>query len=345
MDRTSDYDFDLPAGLIAQQPADRRDASRLMVVGERLGDRHFGDVVEVIPDGAVLAINDTQVLAARLRARKETGGFVELVVLEPVESGAERVWRCIARASKPMRPGQELNLEGPGAYGARVVEGRDDRGHIICEFSAPVFEICAHIGDMPLPPYIRRAEGATDTDRERYQTVYADKPGAVAAPTAGLHFTDEIFEALAGRGVEVARLTLHVGAGTFSPLAQGRLAEQSLHVERFEIPESTAALVNSGRPVVAVGTTSLRALEAAGQGGTVVNGPSSTDLFIRPGYRFRVVKHLITNFHLPQSSLLVLVCAFAGYERMMAAYRHAVAAGYRFYSYGDAMFLSREDLF
>ena len=340
MRETGDYNFDLPPELIAQEPADRRDGARLLVVGDSLRDATFPDVCDVIPDGAVLVINDTKVLAARLRAQKETGGAVELLVVRPeMGHGEGEVWTCIARASKPMRPGQVLSL---GPYSAEVLRGRDERGHIACRFSAPVVEVCDAIGEMPLPPYIRRADGSTEQDKDRYQTVFAKNPGAAAAPTAGLHFTEPVFQRLADKGVSVAPLTLHVGPGTFSPLIAGPLEGQRLHVERFEIPDATAGLTAGDRPVVAVGTTSLRALEASAQEGRVQAGPSQTDLFIKPGYRFQVVDHLITNFHLPESSLMVLVCAFAGYQRMMDAYRHAVAAGYRFYSYGDAMFLTQE---
>jgi len=344
MHRTSDYHFELPEAQIAQAPADRRDGSRLLVVGQDgLADGHFSDIVDQVPAEAVLVVNDTRVIAARLQARKATGGAVELFLVEPVEDD-EALWRCLARASKPIRVGAVLDvLAGERVCAsAEVTQERDEHGHIVVRLSQPALEVCREAGDMPLPPYIHRPGGSTPADLERYQTVYAAMPGAVAAPTAGLHFTSELLERLRARGIEVAPLTLHVGPGTFAPVRTEDVSAHKLHFERYSIPEATAALASSGRPVVAVGTTSVRALEAsADDDGTVRAGSGRTDLFIRPGHHFRVVDHLITNFHLPESTLLMLVSAFAGYRRVMAAYRHAVATGYRFYSYGDSMFLSR----
>jgi S-adenosylmethionine:tRNA ribosyltransferase-isomerase len=357
--RVADYQYDLPAELIAQRPADRRDASRLLAVGAppapppALRDLHFADLAELLPDGAVLVVNDARVIPARLRARKPTGGAVELLLLEPADlARPDGPWIAMARSHKPLRAGAELLLSDltgqPAGPIARVASDRGEGGTVLVELDAaspdpePPLALLERLGDVPLPPYIERAAGADPADRERYQTVYASAPGAVAAPTAGLHFTPELLSRLAARGVERAPLTLHVGLGTFAPVRGDDLCAHRLHRERYDIPPETARLVSSGRPVVAVGTTSVRALEAAARGPRdVAAGPGATDLFIRPGFRFQVVDHLVTNFHLPGSTLLVLVCAFAGRERVLAAYRHAVAARYRFYSYGDAMFLHR----
>ncbi len=331
--RRQDFTFDLPDELIAQAPADRRDASRLLVVGEGdCRDRQFPDVVDHIPADAVVVLNDTKVRPARLRAHKQSGGAVELLVLEPAPGG---LWRCLARSSKPLRPGMPLAIDGGGPT-ATVVEPRAPDGTVVVDIPGDIDAVLDAHGELPLPPYIARPDGITAADQDRYQTVYAREPGAVAAPTAGLHFTRALLDRLADRGCTLAYVTLHVGPGTFSPVRVDDLDDHVMHSERFEIPAETAALVDSGRPVVAVGTTSVRALEAAAAGAA-----GETNLFIRPGYSFRVVDHLVTNFHLPESTLLMLVCAFAGTDRILSAYRHAVAERYRFFSYGDAMFLSR----
>ena len=356
--RVADYHYDLPPELIAQQPAARRDASRLLAVGRWAGDAglrdlRFADLAHLLPEGAVLVVNDARVIPARLRARKPTGGRVELLLLEPADPDRpDGAWIALARSSKPLRDDELalLDRDDRPAGVARLVSPRRDDGSVLVELEAPAGEggrptplaILDRLGDVPLPPYIERAGGASTDDRDRYQTVYAAQPGAVAAPTAGLHFTPELLAALAGRGVTRAPLTLHVGLGTFAPVRGGDLRGHRLHRARYVIPEETARLVGSGRPVVAVGTTSVRALEAAARGPReVAPGPGSTDLFIGPGARFQVVDHLITNFHLPGSTLLVLVAAFAGHDLVMGAYRHAVQSGYRFYSYGDAMLLAR----
>ncbi|WP_428265931.1 tRNA preQ1(34) S-adenosylmethionine ribosyltransferase-isomerase QueA [Haliangium sp.] len=349
-----DYFYDLPAGQIAQTPAERRDASRLLVLdGDgRVSDSGFADVVELLPADAVVVVNDTRVRPARVRARKDTGGAVELLFLEPIEraEGRER-WQCLARSSKPLRAGACLtvldpNTREPAGVEVTIVGERGPDGTVVVELAGPGEPILTRLGELPLPPYIERPEGPTGADHERYQTVFACAPGAVAAPTAGLHFTPELIDALGRRGCTVAPLTLHVGPGTFAPVRSERIEDHHMHLERYEIPAATAALVSSGRPVVAVGTTCVRALESAaaeadarGEPG-VSPGSGQTRLFITPGYHFRVVTHLITNFHLPESTLLMLVCAFAGYHPVMAAYRHAVRAGYRFFSYGDAMLVA-----
>jgi S-adenosylmethionine:tRNA ribosyltransferase-isomerase len=336
--RRSDFHYDLPPDRIAQAPADRRDGSRLLVVGGTDGagppvaDRAFSDVLSLIPGDAVVVLNDTRVFPARLHLHKPSGGAVELLLVDRL---GDRRWRCMARSSKPLRAGTVLAIDtrdGGGGPTVTIAAGRDDEGLVVAELPAPADELCAAYGDVPLPPYIARPDGATEHDRERYQTVYAREPGAVAAPTAGLHFTDALVAALP----EVTFVTLHVGPGTFAPVRADDLADHVMHAERFEVPPRTADLVASGRPVVAVGTTVVRALEAHSRGDR-----GDTRLFIAPGFEFRAVDHLITNFHLPESTLLMLVCAFAGTERVMAAYRHAVGAGYRFYSYGDAMWMSR----
>jgi S-adenosylmethionine:tRNA ribosyltransferase-isomerase len=337
--RVADYHYDLPPEQIAQAPCDRRDGSRLLdLAGDELADRAFSDLADRLPEGALLVVNDTRVIPARLAAVKPTGGAVELLLLEPVAAGEpDGAWTALARASKPIRPGLELAIPAAGAT-ARVLGV--DGGTVTVELDRPPLAVADACGEVPLPPYIARSPDLAD--RERYQTVYAQVPGAVAAPTAGLHFTDELFARLAARGIARAALTLHVGLGTFAPVRTDDLRAHRMHRERYRIPDATAALIASGRPVVAVGTTVVRALEAAARGPReVAAGPGATDLFIGPGFRFNVVDHLVTNFHLPGSTLLVLVCAFAGHARVLAAYRHAVAAGYRFFSYGDAMLLTR----
>jgi S-adenosylmethionine:tRNA ribosyltransferase-isomerase len=339
VDRRADYAFDLPPAQIAQTPADRRDGSRLLVVGTELSDRQFPDLVELIPRDAVVVLNDTRVIPARVHAHKDTGGSVELLFIEPAAGGA---WRCLARARRPLRAGQVLRTR---AGDVTLLSDRDVDGTITVAPSEPdVLAFLDKAGEVPLPPYIERPAAAQD--HERYQTVYARAPGAVAAPTAGLHVTPALLEALRARGNSIATVTLHVGLGTFAPMRADRLADHTMHEERYDIPETTAALVATGRPVVAVGTTVVRTLESAALGPKQVKqGPGATRLFIHPasGHAWRAVDHLVTNFHLPESTLLMLVCAFAGTERTLAAYRHAVVAGYRFFSYGDAMLVSRAE--
>ncbi len=346
MHQLSDYSYDLPEELIAQVPADRRDASRLLRVdSDAFADLAFSNVVELIPSDAVVVVNDTKVVPARLSARKPTGGAVELVLIE--RAAQPDAWLCMARASKPIRANTSLQiLRGDDVHCmAEVLAERDEHGYLAVRFEIPALEVCEQVGHLPLPPYIERVAGPTTADHSRYQTVYADEPGAVAAPTAGLHFTSELLERIRQRGAVIAPLTLHVGPGTFAPVRTEDIRQHRLHQERYVIPERTAELVGSGREVVAIGTTSVRALEASARGsGRVVAGAGRTDLFIRPGFEFRVVDYLVSNFHLPESTLLMLVAAFVGFERTLAAYRHAVSNRYRFYSYGDAMWLARKDL-
>ena len=301
-------------------------------------DMGFAVIVELLPQDAVLVVNDTKVIRARLRTQKLSGGAVELLLLEPVAT--DNQWRCLAKASKPIRDGCILDVVGAGVQ-CKSLGGRAPDGSIIIEFPCEVFSLLEEYGELPLPPYIERGQGDTEEDRSRYQTLFAAEQGAVAAPTAGLHFSEEVLAALDARGITRTSITLHVGLGTFAPVRAESLDDIALHEERYHVSAECAALVESGRPIVAVGTTVVRALESAATGKKTVRvGPGRTSIFISPGYEFKIVDTLLTNFHLPKSTLLMLVSAFAGYERMMAAYEHAVTAGYRFYSYGDAMLLA-----
>ncbi|MBS1200083.1 MAG: tRNA preQ1(34) S-adenosylmethionine ribosyltransferase-isomerase QueA [Proteobacteria bacterium] len=335
--RRADFSYELPAELIAQAPLPGRSASRLLACDGATGtlrDLAFWDLPELLAPGDLLVLNDTRVLPARLRGTKPTGGAVE-ILLERLTG--DRTFLAQARSSKGFRPGSTIEL--PGGARAEVTGRAGDLFEMELDTAAEDY-FTTH-GEMPLPPYIGRPAGPAD--RERYQTVYAREPGAVAAPTAGLHFDAALFEALAARRVEVARLTLHVGAGTFQPVRVDDILEHRMHPERVRVDASVvdavAATRARGGRVVAVGTTVVRSLESAARSGRLTPLEGETDLFIYPGFRFRVVDALITNFHLPESTLLMLVSAFAGRERVLAAYRHAVAAGYRFFSYGDAMFV------
>jgi S-adenosylmethionine:tRNA ribosyltransferase-isomerase len=329
----SDYSFELPPELIAQEPAAERAASRLLHVRAdgTFGDHRFADIAELLPADAVVIANDTRVIPARVLGHKPTGGNVELLFLEPDGQG----WRCLARARRPLRAGQVICV---GEDELAVLSERAADGTLLVGVPGDAMAFLERHGHVPLPRYIARPD--TSADRERYQTMFARVPGAVAAPTAGLHMTPAIAEALAARGIALATITLHVGWGTFQPVRVADVRQHRMHRERYVIPDATAALLASGRPIVALGTTALRALEAAAACG---ERAGATELFIHPGsdHTFRVVDHLITNFHLPESTLLMLVCAFAGTERVLAAYRHAVAQRYRFFSYGDATLLHR----
>jgi S-adenosylmethionine:tRNA ribosyltransferase-isomerase len=346
----ADFHFELPPELIAQRPADERSASRLLLLDGASGaleDRQFRDFPALLRAGDLVVFNDTRVVPARVHGLKESGGKIEILLERVLDATTALVH---ARASKGLKPEARVLL--PGGATARMLGREGDLYRL--EFSGDVRDYFAAHGDMPLPPYVDRAPDASD--RERYQTVYAREPGAVAAPTAGLHFAAETFAALAARGVRHAFVTLHVGAGTFQPVRVENLEEHVMHEEYLEVPEATAAAVNAthaaGGRVIAVGTTVVRSLEAAasaaGAGGAA--GPAAarapavairgtTRLFIRPGYKFRLVDALLTNFHLPQSTLLMLCAAFVGREALLAAYAHAVAQRYRFFSYGDAMLL------
>jgi S-adenosylmethionine:tRNA ribosyltransferase-isomerase len=331
-----DFDFDLPPHLIAQHPLPERTASRLLhVAGDALRDLAFTDIERLLAPGDLLVFNDTRVLKARLLGARPTGGRVEALIERVVEP---TLALAMVRTSHKPQPGAVFLFDDARA----TVEGR--RGEFFqLRFDVDVGAVMERVGHVPLPPYIAHADAAEDA--ERYQTVYATRPGAVAAPTAGLHFTRELLDRLRARGVELATLTLHVGAGTFQPVRTRDLSEHRMHSEWFDIGEATAAAVNRARAdrrrVIAVGTTSLRALESAARDGVLHAGCAETDIFITPGFRFRVVDALVTNFHLPRSTLLMLVSAFAGIERIRGAYAHAIERQYRFFSYGDAMFLER----
>jgi S-adenosylmethionine:tRNA ribosyltransferase-isomerase len=340
-----DFDFPLPPELIAQHPAVERTGSRLLHVGGRqLGDRRFAELPGLLAAGDLLVFNDTRVIKARFFGVKETGGRVE-VMLERIVDATHAIAQI--RASKSPRPGTWLKLADAFEV---VVTGRAGASG---EFFAletvdrnSLWDLAEQHGKLPLPPYIEHpADGADET---RYQTVYAREPGAVAAPTAGLHFDEAMLATLRAQGINTAFLTLHVGAGTYQPVRVEKIAEHRMHSERFAISQATtdaiAATRAAGGRIIAVGTTSLRALESASSAdGTVHAGSAETDIFITPGYRFKVVDRLITNFHLPKSTLLMLVSAFTGVDNIRAAYAHAVAERYRFFSYGDAMLLERPD--
>jgi S-adenosylmethionine:tRNA ribosyltransferase-isomerase len=332
----SDYDFDLPPELVAQSPLAQRSASRLLHVAQAaFADRAFTDIVDLLSPGDLLVFNNTRVLKARFFGVKETGGKVEALVERVLDA---RTVHAQLRASKSPPPGTRIRL----ADAFDVVVGERAGEFFTLTFPADVFDLIEAHGRLPLPPYIEHAADAVD--EERYQTVYAKEPGAVAAPTAGLHFDAPLLQRLQERGVRLAYVTLHVGAGTFQPVRVENLAEHQMHSEWYTISQDTVDAVAetraAGRSVVAVGTTSLRALESASQSGRLVAGSADTRLFITPGYRFHTVNRLITNFHLPKSTLLMLVSAFAGYDTMRAAYRHAIEQRYRFFSYGDAMLLT-----
>ena len=334
----ADFDYELPPALIAQTPLPQRSASRLLVISNPLQDRQIGDLPEQLQAGDLLVLNDSRVLHARLYGHKDSGGQVEVLVERIV--GENEVLAQV-RASKPPRAGSRLRLED-----ALEIEVGERSGEFYrLRLPGEALGLIERHGRLPLPPYITRAAGAPD--EARYQTVYARETGSVAAPTAGLHFDEALFDRLRARGVDIAHVTLHVGAGTFQPVRTDDLAAHRMHTERYTISPATAAAIAQTRArggrVVAVGTTTLRALEAAADdAGNVKVGDGETALFITPGFQFRVVDRLLTNFHLPRSTLLMLVSAFAGVEEIRAAYRHAIAERYRFFSYGDAMLLTRQ---
>lgn len=339
----SDYDYSLPQALIAQQPLAERSASRLLSLNRRTGQishQMFSSLPQLLRAGDLLVRNETRVLPARLLGRKESGGQIELLLVRQVDASLN-TWLCLARSSKPARIGSRLDFTA-GLYGV-ILDAADD-GQRMVQFHGTenIYDAIERIGHMPLPPYIRRADQILD--RDRYQTVFAHNPGAVAAPTAGLHFTAAIFAALEERGIDVCGITLHVGPGTFQPVRTERLSEHRMHSEAFEIPLTSAERINraraDGHRVIALGTTVTRTLEhAVGEDGLLRAEQGETDLFILPGHRFRVVDALVTNFHLPKSTLLVLVSAFAGRDLVLRAYREAVDNKYRFFSYGDCMLI------
>ena len=340
----SDFDYELPEELIAQQPLVKRDASRMLVLDrfqQRWLDTNFGAIPEYLRPNDVLVLNDTRVFPARLEGKRvPSGGAVELLLLREIEP---YLWECLARPARRLATGARVVVGNSNLYG-EVVESRDNGLRLVrFESEEPLDRIIDRLGRTPLPPYIKRAADSVE-DRERYQTVYANKRGAIAAPTAGLHFTAPLLETIQDRGVHVARITLHVGYGTFEPV---RVDEVKLHrvaPEWFSISAEAAQIINQahreGGRIVAVGTTTTRALESsAASDGTLLSQSGLADLTIVPGYRFRAVDALLTNFHLPRSSLLLLVSAFTGRELTLDAYRHAVKERYRFYSYGDCMLI------
>jgi len=354
--RVADFDFELPQELIAQQPPAERGHSRMLVMDRTSGglrDTAFSEFPALLRAGDVLVLNDSRVIPARLNARRSLvrdrqmpTGLIEVLLIEPAD---ENRWRALVRPGRKVNVGERLTFSGASGEAVlqAVVEERGAFGERVLRFE-PVEDFWGaidRIGHMPLPPYIRRND--VEMDRERYQTVFAQERGSVAAPTAGLHFTPQILREIAELGVEIVRVTLHVGLGTFAPLRVQNVDDVHLHRERYSLPAATAEAVNRGRKdgrrIIAVGTTVVRTLESAAVtkgDATLKPHVGTTEIFIAPGYRFRLVDALLTNFHLPQSSLLMLVSAFAGRERVLAAYRHAVDKRYRFFSYGDCMFLA-----
>ncbi|MCK5448076.1 MAG: tRNA preQ1(34) S-adenosylmethionine ribosyltransferase-isomerase QueA [Gemmatimonadetes bacterium] len=341
--RTADFDYPLPEDLVASHPADQRDESRLLVLDRATGslaDRHFPDLLTYLAAGDALVLNDTRVFPARLLGRKPTGARAEVLLLRPLpEYEGDRVWQALVRPGGKLKPGREVEI---GEQFTVVIEDSFEDGsrRVRLEGAGDPWELIESHGEVPLPPYIDRPGEASDS--ERYQTVYARERGSVAAPTAGLHFTAGLLEKVEALGVSVVRVTLHVGVGTFRPVDVDRVEDHLMHAERYEVPDASARLLNrvreGGGHVWAVGTTSARTLETVISDEGIYRAEAGwTDLFIRPPYRFRAVDGLLTNFHLPKSSLLMLVAALAGRENVLQAYDHAIAMRYRFYSYGDAM--------
>ncbi|MEJ2141417.1 MAG: tRNA preQ1(34) S-adenosylmethionine ribosyltransferase-isomerase QueA [Gammaproteobacteria bacterium] len=342
--QTSDFHFDLPDELIAQFPTDQRDASRLLLMDGNSGqyqDSFFSQFIDELQTGDLLVMNNTRVIPARLFGKKETGGKLEVLIERLIDT--QNVLAHV-RASKSPKPGTTLLFDND--YRAEVIDREGDLFKLYFEVD-DIKAVLNDIGHMPLPPYIQREDN--DTDQSRYQTVYAQHVGAVAAPTAGLHFTEQLIEKIKQKGIEIAYVTLHVGAGTFQPVRVDNITEHEMHAEWIKVDQLVCDKVNNTkarrRRVIAIGTTSVRSLESAAshsQGNALEPYEGDTDIFITPGYEFKVVDALLTNFHLPESTLLMLVCAFAGYENIMKAYQHAVEEKYRFFSYGDAMFLTRQ---
>ena len=339
--KTSDFNYDLPEELIAQTPLERRDGSRLMHLNRETGaveHRHFYDLPEYLRPGDCLVLNDSRVLPARLIGRRETGGAVEVLLLR---DRGEGVWECLTRPGRKTQPGTKLSF-GEGELTATVVDAIEDGNKLIKFHYEGIFlEVLERLGKMPLPPYIKTEL----EDQERYQTVYSREVGSAAAPTAGLHFTPELLEKIAAEGVRVCYLTLHVGLGTFRPVKADNIEDHEMHSEYCIVPDETAKIVTetkkAGGRVVCVGTTSCRTIESfANEDGTLDPKSGWTDIFIYPGYRFKCMDALVTNFHLPESTLIMLVSAFAGREHVLAAYEEAVRERYRFFSFGDAMFIS-----
>ncbi len=342
--KTQDFDFYLPSHLIAQHPAQERTASRMLCLDGNTGnlaDKMFLDFPDQCHENDLLIFNDTRVIKARLFGQKHTGGNVEVLIERVI---GPQIAYAHVRASRSPKIGSRMRLSD--AFDVEVTARHDDLFELHFQSDISVFDLLEEHGALPLPPYITHA--ATDEDEERYQTVFAKNLGAVAAPTAGLHFTEQILEQLQQKGVNIAYVTLHVGAGTFQPVRVDNIAEHKMHSELFSIPQSTVDIIQqtrkSGGRVTAIGTTAMRALESAARHGEIKAGDGDTDIFITPGYTFKVVDRLFTNFHLPKSTLLMLVSAFAGIDNIKKAYAHAVAKEYRFFSYGDAMLIEKQQL-
>ncbi len=340
--RTTDFDFYLPDDLIAQFPAKERSASRLLRLDGKTGklaDEKFIDLPEFIAPGDLLVFNNTKVIKARLAGSKATGGQIEALIERVIDT--QHALAHI-KSSRSPKPGSKLLFAD--AFEAEVIERQDDLFLIKILSNRDLLDLLDQYGSLPLPPYIEHDADAHDD--ERYQTVYAEQPGAVAAPTAGLHFDEAMLERLKVHGVNIAYVTLHVGAGTFQPVRVDNISEHKMHSELYSVPEETVALIKAtqaqGKKVTAIGTTSMRALESAARSGELMAGSGETDIFVTPGYEFKVVERILTNFHLPKSTLLMLVSAFAGLEHIQQAYQHAIAQKYRFFSYGDAMLIERD---
>ncbi|MHA2940072.1 tRNA preQ1(34) S-adenosylmethionine ribosyltransferase-isomerase QueA [Vibrio sp. RC27] len=347
--QVSDFHFDLPDELIARYPKTERTASRLLQLDGNSGelfDRSFKDILSLVNPGDLLVFNNTRVIPARMFGRKATGGKLEVLVERMLDE--HRILAHV-RCSKPPKPGTDLMLGENDEYSAVMVARHDALFEIEVCGDKPILDVLNHIGHMPLPPYIDRPD--EETDKERYQTVYNEKPGAVAAPTAGLHFDSDLLDQIQQKGVDMAYVTLHVGAGTFQPVRVDNIHDHHMHAEYVEVSQEVVDAIEvtkaRGGRVIAVGTTSVRSLESAAQaaqkkGQLIAPFFDDTEIFIFPGYEYRVVDCLITNFHLPESTLIMLVSAFAGYDHVMAAYQHAVEQAYRFFSYGDAMFIEKQ---
>jgi len=353
MYKLTDYYYDLPENLIAQHPERHRDHSRLLGMDRKTGrtmHHFFHELAELLRPDDILVVNNTQVIPARLIGRKQTGGRAEVFLLEYFENPMDKkpvsncVIKCLIKASKPPGPGSVIYFDE--GLSATVVQAENGFYHVRFSCKGDFEDILHRVGKVPIPPYIRRdhKSGALCDDHASYQTVYASRKGAVAAPTAGLHFTETLLDTILKKGIQVVPITLHVGYGTFVPVRVEDIRDHVIHCERFDISEKAALIINDGKRknhrIVAVGTTCVRALEyAADKNGRVGSGSSACDLFIYPGYRFKVVDAMITNFHLPESTLIMLVSAFAGRDNILAAYKNAIENKYRFYSYGDAMFI------
>ena len=341
--RTTEFDFYLPSELIAQFPTKERSASRLLRLNGNNGlisNEQFIDICQFIDAGDLIIFNNTKVIKARLTGQKQSGGAIEALIERIID---EHHVLAHVRASRSPKPGSRLIFAN--AFEAEVEAREDDLFLLRIDSTKPILELLDECGTLPLPPYITHA--ADEFDDERYQTVFAKDPGAIAAPTAGLHFDDSVINKLKAKGVKIAYVTLHVGAGTFQPVRVDNINEHKMHSEIYSVPTETLALIEatqfSGKKVTAIGTTALRALESAARSGKLLAGNGETDIFITPGYKFKVVDRLLTNFHLPKSTLLMLVSAFAGLENIKKAYQHAIDQKYRFFSYGDAMLIERSD--